>query len=336
MTVLVLTALIAAAPAPATAPPTWAEFEKEHRLVCQTSFDARVQPVERAIGDSVYRIEGSRVLRRGPASKQVTLGVLSAIKDVEEETKANLKRAAEAFRAAGVDAVIANGDIALNQFDLEEVMIQLGEMGLPVFVLIGNSEGRGGFNRAFLAAEQKHPNLFNLNWVRHVDLGPVHLVSQPGYHDRAFMPQSSGCRYRSRDVRALDSFVGRLRSRGANVVLVGHGPPASKGKAAIDRAHEAGNVGDPELATLIADRDVRFGIFGHILEAGGRASSDLRLGQQVRPGRRSKKLYVNAGSASSVPWGMLDGRSSTGMAMLVEIDRGGASYKVVKLSSGNR
>ena len=115
-------------------------------------------------------------------------------------------------------------------------------------------------------------------------------------------------------------------------VLISHGPPRSKGPRAIDRAFEAGNVGDPGLALIIADNDVRFGLFGHILEAGGQASKDLARGIWAKSGETHPRLYVNAGSASSTPWTMHDGQASTGLGMIVRFGPAGASYQVIKLA----
>lgn len=311
--------------------PTWTTAEKELLLQCQAPLDLRVQPETRKIGESTFVLQGSRVTLLKPTKQQIVVGVLSAIKEVEPETQENIARAAKIFAGQGVDIIVANGDVALNQFDLEEAMQMLGQTGLPVFVQIGNSEGRGGFNRAFVAAEKKYPNLFNLNWVRQVDLGSIHLLSLPGYYDRAFMPQSSGCRYSKGDLFELAELADKLHKESKTAVLVSHGPPKSKGKHGIDLAFEAGNVGDPQMQSLLLDHQIRYGIFGHILEAGGRGNCDLRLGKRAQPKRKYPTLYVNAGSASATPWGMLNGKSSSGMALIVRIDSKQASYQTITL-----
>ncbi|MBN2359492.1 MAG: hypothetical protein JXR83_08550 [Deltaproteobacteria bacterium] len=323
------TATATAASAPAL--PAWADFEKERAMDCWAPFDARARPLERKIGTAVFRLEGSRLTRLGTAPKKIAIGLLSAIKEAEPDTLENLSRAKAAFDKAGVDLIVANGDVALEEFDLEKVMSALGQTGYPVLLLIGNSESRGAFNRAFVAAEKKHPNLFHLGWVRHVELGPIDLVSLPGYHDRNFMPQSAGCRYKQEQVDELSRFVAALSAQQKTAVLIGHGPPRSRGAGAIDRAFEAGNVGDPMLTTLIEERAIRYGLFGHILEAGGRATTDLAKGTPARPGQRHKTLFVNAGAASATPWTMLDGKASQGLAMIVSFAGDGASYRVVKL-----
>ena len=92
------------------------------------------------------------------------------------------------------------------------------------------------------------------------------------------------------------------------------------------------NVGDPDLTKLIRKRSIPFGIFGHILEAGGRAV-DGSLQKKVRENTKSPKLYLNAGSVSGDPWGMLDGSASYGMAIMMEINGVKASYKVKRFKS---
>jgi hypothetical protein len=67
---------------------------------------------------------------------------------------------------------------------------------------------------------------------------------------------------------------------------------------------------------------VRFGIFSHILEAGGRATSDVTRQPPIKmPMRKpAATLFLNAGSASSYPYAMLDKKTSRGMAAVVSID----------------
>lgn len=335
-----LAALLLTPTAPADAPTgarqvpkTWTQLEQAYLLECRTPFDLKVPAVKRKLMTSTWSLQGSKVIRQGPAPKRVTIGILSALKDVTPETQANVRRAVAAFEKAGVDLIIANGDVALNEFDLEEAMRVLGGTGLPTFVLIGNSEGRGAFNRAFVTAEKISPNLFNLNWVRHVDLGLIDLVSIPGYYNRPFIHQKSGCHYDAKEIETVSSYIAGLQAAGRTPVLVAHGPPKSRGKAAIDRANEFGNVGDPDMLKMITERQVRYGLFGHILEAGGRASVDVRLGKVAKPKKRYPSLYVNAGAASALPLELLGGRVSSGLAMIVSFDDKGARYEVLRLGS---
>lgn len=313
------------------APKTWSALEERYLLECRAPVGLAVEPETRTIRGVSYRIEGSRVVRDGAPPRRIVVGVLSALKDVTPETRANVKKALAAFERAKVDLVVANGDVALNEFDLEEAMKLLGQTGYPTFVLIGNSEGRGAFNRAFTLAEKDAPSLFNLNWVRHVDLGLIDLVSLAGYYNRPFIHQKSGCYLAPEDVEETGRLVDELNARKRTVVLVSHAPPKSRGADAIDRADQFGNVGDPEILKLVDERKVRFGLFGHILESGGRAATDVRLGKPAKPKKKVRQLYVNAGATSAMPWQLLDGKTAHGMAAIVTFDAGGASYEIVKL-----
>ncbi len=90
---------------------------------------------------------------------------------------------------------------------------------------------------------------------------------------------------------------------------------------------EGKNVGDPMLTHLIKKKKIPFGIFGHILEAGGTAvGRDLTKAVKAKTG--STSFYLNAGSVSGDPWGMNDRSTSYGMAALVTIDGKKAQYVI--------
>lgn len=87
-------------------------------------------------------------------------------------------------------------------------------------------------------------------------------------------------------------------------------------------SHEGTNVGDARINQLLTDGDVRFGVFSHILESGGRAVDDVAGSSVVALPMKAarKRLYVNAGAATSYGWGMVGGKTSRGMAAIVTID----------------
>jgi Icc-related predicted phosphoesterase len=97
----------------------------------------------------------------------------------------------------------------------------------------------------------------------------------------------------------------------------------------LDHVPEAGNVGDPDLTDLITAAKLPFGVFGHILEAAGRGT-DLSGKREIKPGVFSDALYVNPGSANSLPWRMNVGPESYGMAMLFTISGQKAKYEVFR------
>lgn len=315
-------------------PRTWAEVGKRYQTECPVPFFTLEKPEARDVGGVPFELRGADLVRKsGRIQGAFRLGVLGAVKEASAETRENLRRAAAEFRKRGVTHVVANGDISEGEFDLQDAFNMLGEeVPLPVFVFIGNSEGKGSFTRAYLRSAEAHPNLVNMNWVRHVDLGGVHLFSMPGYFNMKFLHGKAGCHYTPRDVAALEKEVGRV-PRGDVVILAAHGPPLSFGKAAIDVAQDAGNVGDPDLARLVEDAGIPFGVFGHILEAGGRATTELKTGKPVKFPMKAPAdhLYLNAGSVSATPWAMLDGKQSLGMAAVLTVQDGRGTAEFITL-----
>lgn len=316
-------------------PATWAEVATRYQTECPAPLFQLKTPETVKLERDTFRIEGSTLTRMGgPWKGPLNLGVLGAVKDASAETRANIQRANKEFIRRGVHVVIANGDVSEGEFDLEDTFKMLGqEIKLPVLAFMGNSEGKGSFNRAFAKASKQFPQLFNLNWNRHVDLGGIHILVLPGYHDLKFLHGRAGCHYTETHIREMERRVDQLVKSGGTVVLTTHSPPRSSGKGAIDLAQGAGNVGDPALTELITRSNIWFGIFGHILEAGGRATSDLAKGTPIKLPMKTPvdQLYFNAGSACSTPWPMLDGSTSSGMAAVMVLDGGKASVEFIKL-----
>lgn len=291
---------------------------------CPGPFFTLPTPMSVEAAGRTFTITGSTLqLEGGPWRGPLKLGVLGAIKDADYDTRQNVKKAAREFKKLGVQFVIANGDLVGDETgDLAKVVRMLGEeLKVPVFAHSGNYEWTTAFTEAFVDAGKTHPHLFNMNLLRHVDLGGVHLFSLPGWSNRKYV-KAAACWYGDHDVEALAGELKPLVQKGEVVVLTAHGPPRGRGKQSIDFAHEAGNVGDEALARLLKDVPVHFGIFSHILEAGGRATEDAELQPLLRlPMRRSSSsLYVNAGSASSFGWEMLDRKTSRGMAAVYVLD----------------
>jgi hypothetical protein len=192
-----------------------------------------------------------------------------------------------------------------------------------MMLTIGNYESRGSYFRAVSAAADASPLVIDMNLVRVVEAPGLVFVSMPGYYDHRFLHTGSGCIYKPDDV---DDTLDALEGVPAPRLLISHGPPRGTGTRTIDVAAEGRvNVGDPALTKLIRSGDFASGLFGHILEAGGRAVG-ADLATPVRDGDWSAKLYVNAGSASASPWGLDDGSTTTGMAAILTV--AGAKAKV--------
>lgn len=306
---------------------SWAAFTKANRFKCPAPLDTFKGGRTVQYGDKSYKHTGYKLEVQSPdADDRIVLGVLSAIKDASPDTLTNLKRAFNAFRKAGVEWVVVNGDLSLEEEGLEGVFDALGSSGLPTIVLIGNAESKGSFGRVFAEKEKAYPNLVNGVWVRQLVLDDAELWTVPGYYDKKFVRQGAGCVYGKADIDVLN----KLKAGKSPVVLVSHGPPRGIGNGGIDWMKSASNVGDPALSALIADKGIHYGIFGHILEAGGTGmTADMR--SKVEAKTEMPELFVNAGSASASAESLNDGRVAHGLAMIFTIAGGKGEFELLQL-----
>jgi Icc-related predicted phosphoesterase len=305
-------------------------YLRARRLKCTSKWLELGTPVEICIGGRTYSYTGPALTAKKPDTDGVvTLGVLGATKDFSEDSRKALGKFLKRFKKERVDALVLVGDIAASELEITQVLLTCAKTGLLVLAVIGNSEGRAAFNRAILAAMKVAPNVINFNIVRRVDLGGAVLVSLPGYRYKRFVHQANGCLYKDRDLKALGRIVEAARPP---VVLVSHGPPAGRGKDALDYAVEAGNVGDVGLGGLIGKRNIPFGLFSHILEAGGQAVDGQD--RAVEPGKWVEKLYINSGSANPLAWQLNSGELSCGMAAVFRVKKNRANYTLIRLPCG--
>lgn len=314
------------------AAPLFEKYQADSETVCLGSADqAFEKPDVWTESGFKYTVAGGRAQVQGEgAPREPKLGLLAAIKDFSPDTRANLEAFLAAFRKAGVAGIVIDGDSAYGVDDqdstLAELFSFLGDQGLPVYAIIGNSESRSAFNRATLAAFRKRPDVINLDLVRRVEGDGFTLVSLPGYYDPRYIHESAGCRYQPDDAQELTRIV---RGAPTPVVLITHGPPRQGGRLALDSTDDGHNVGDPDLAAAIAAAKINFGVFGHILEAGGRAT-DLEGRKLVKPGQLATSLFVNPGPAFADPWGLNGGGVSRGLAAILTIKNGKGEWQQVK------
>ncbi len=319
----------AAAPAPPPPPPppdhprTWAEVPEFYGTRCPPPAFVLDEALKKTVAGATWTIKGTTAARDAPWKGPLTIGVLGAIKDAAADTRTNLEKAKVAFDKAKVDVILCNGDVA-ETAEIHDVAKMLGEIfgdARPLLVHSGNSEWTGGFTDAFVDAEKVHPAFFNLNFIRDLDLGGVHLVSLPGWSVRDFVKEG-GCRYKTEDVDAVRTILEGIKAKGELAIITAHGPPRGPDKKSLDATHDFGNVGDEDLAKLLQDGLVKIGIFGHILEAGGRATDDPKTHKALAlPMKKATStLLVNVGSSSSVGIEMLDKKTSRGMAAIVVVD----------------
>lgn len=310
----------------AAAPADWDAFQGAHSLECLTT-DTLEPPQTLHHAGFSYVFHGTSVqLRREQprTHREIRLGVLSGIKELDEATKAQLGGWLARFKAADVDAILVGGDNAEDESRLDDVFQFLAATELPTYVIIGNWEGRASFNRALRDAAKQHPNLINGDFARRLDGEGFDVVTLPGYSDRNFVRSSGGCIYSPDEARGL---VALAKQADDPVVLLMHGPPRQRGKAAIDYVPGVGNVGDANLTDAIREAGIHVGIHGHILEAGQRAT-DLG-GKPVPQKKRVASLFVNPGPANALPWKLNDGKTSYGAAAIVTLDRGEASWELL-------
>jgi Icc-related predicted phosphoesterase len=305
----------------------WEAYAATHGRSCPGPFDTFTTPRNLKLGGKSYTQTGYKVEVVQDAQDKdsdVVIGVVSAVKDLSAGTRRNFQLAMQWFASMDVEWVVGNGDLAIDEFDLEEVFAMFAQTGLPTILTIGNSESRGSWSRGFKSLA-KHPQVLNGNLVRQIIADDVEFWTMPGYHDKAFLRPGSGCRYREDDIKQAKAKL--LPTRDRALLLVSHGPPRGKGNNALDLISDKKHVGDPWLSDWIGKSQISFGIFGHILEAGGRGVG-ANLKTRIRPKKYREKLYINAGSLSADPWGLHNGKTSWGMALVFRIKGKKAQYEV--------
>ena len=267
----------------------------------------------------VKRIDGPQV------PGEVRLGVISGIKELDKATRATLDTFIARFKAEKVEGLLIGGDSAENESDLEDIFAYLAAFDLPTYVVIGNWESRAPYNRALRSVSKEHPNMINMDFARRVDGEGFDVIALGGYLDKAFVKGSGACVYKPGEPRSL---VALAKQANDPVVLLMHGPPRQSGKDAIDYVPGAGNVGDKEVAAAIAEAKIPFGVHGHILEAGGKATD--ALGKVLPEKKFHKALFVNPGPVNSLPWKLNSGQTCYGMAALLTIKGKEAKFELLK------
>lgn len=325
MHTILLSALLLAAP-----PENWDTYQNERAADCYGAMDSLKTPEVREHKGYEFTFEGYRVrVRKKPAdtAKEMRFGVLSGIKSLDAATKKALKGYFDKFEAAKVTGIIVGGDSGDELGTISEVLEFVAKRNLPTFAIAGNWEPTVAFNQATRELSKTYPNLINMDLARLVDLEGVDLIGMGGYLDRNYVKGKGACVYPTEAVEELPRLA-----NGADdpVVLVSHGPPRQEGSDAIDFVPGKGNVGDPEMTAALDDAKIHFGIFGHIVEAGGRAADEK--GRSVAPGDFSKSLYLNPGPATAQPRRLTAGGTSYGMAAILTVKGKTASYELLRAS----
>jgi Icc-related predicted phosphoesterase len=334
----------AAAPAPAPAPaaaPAPAKAVADTASVASVSGKSDpecVGPLATGVAEKLtvagkdLELNGYRLkLLAADADDTAVIGVIANANEASPENLANLEAIAKFFAENGVELVVVAGDSGDDRANIEAVLRKIAGTGLPTVAISGNREPKAAFVDAVNAVRKEFPHLVNGNRVRRIDWDDVDLVTLPGYHDPRYIHAAeAGCQYFREDVDSLATLAAEANHP---VLLVAHGAPKGDTPDGLDaiageKPEERRNVGDPNLRAVLASAKIPFGIFPNIKEAGGRAFADVGGNKAVPQGQPAEQLYLNPGSADSLPWTMNDGTTARGMAAVVTVKGNRASYRL--------
>jgi hypothetical protein len=227
---------------------------------------------------------------------RLKLGALADSNGTAPATMANLARLTRVLSEEHVDAVLALGDLGASADEIARVLTAIaGGVKAPVLALAGDREPENAFHAAVKRVHEAGADVVDLVDTRLVDTGTIDIVSVPGY------PFSrKGCHYSAADLDGVAALVaGRTHGR----VVVGHTPPKGHGAGAIDWAIGDVNAGDVAMAAIVDRLQPQAALFAHVDEAGGRASDGER---------------INVGAVER------------GVAVIVELDGGHATHRVIR------
>jgi Icc-related predicted phosphoesterase len=296
-------------------------------------------PIEPAAASQVQianrraTLAGFKLSFEGPSpGGQIVFAALGPINEDSASNIAALKKYLKFFADQKADAILVSGDVGETPSAIAHVLKVLASSKLPVLVVAGNRECRADFAEGVAEAQREFKNVVNLNQVREVEFAEATVISLPGYHDPNFINCATGCRYYASTIDEVVQMANRAKSP---AVLVSHGPPRGEGSQALDYAISGGNVGDEQLSRAIRLAKIRFGVFSNIKEAGARAT-DLAGTTVMPPETPAASLYLNPGPADTTPWDMNDGSKSTGMAAVLAIKDGQASWRAFRIAPSQK
>lgn len=277
------------------------------------------------IGDGYWlRPRGSRTPPRKLGSpRRLRLGVVGDPQQALGGTLSNLSWLRRRFARARVDAIVVVGGLDPDPAGTSALLRRLRGRA-PLLVLPGDRVARDTFSATM---RRLAPRAVDLSLSRVVALPQALVVSVPGYFQAHYLlAKERGCGYTPEDITRLLGVVRRLPGP---KLLLSHGPPRGAGPDAVDRAFGGFNVGDTQLEQLMTAGNIRFGLFAHVHEAVGHATT--LDGVPVEAGRWSTSLLLNVGSADAVSTERLDGGWSPGSAALFDLRGRRARYRMLSL-----
>jgi hypothetical protein len=274
-----------------------------------------------------FEAPGAREKLRA-ATGELRIGVLSGLKDADEENVAFIGKLVAELKRRGAEVLIADGDLGDNADEQETLLGILTEGGAPVLAVAGNREVRSELDAAEAEVRKKGGRIIDLSHTRIVELGDATVVGLPGGFERRQLHSEGACIYVQRDIDAVSAVLDRVPPP---VILVAAVPPRGQDGKALD-VSEGQNLGDPRLVPLL--QKAQFGIFGQVWESGGRAVD--RKGAAVPPRTESDQLFLNPGAADRTPWPLADGSTVAGQAALLTVRGRRAAWEPVRLAEEKR
>lgn len=295
----------------------------------QETIDSRVAaaPSIRTINGHQYKFEGNRVTELSTdEDNEVAYGVLADPHGEYETVRALVQK----FQQRKVNGILVAGDLAQHfrnkhsdEEEIRKVLEELAKSNLPVYIVPGNHDMKQEYGSA-LADLARFPNLIDLSKIRVVDGDDADIISCPMMDDHFSMDYADGFIGSCAD-------LGRLAQRTNDVkILLSHRPPLGSGANGIDYVPSIRkNVGDDQLLGDMKRYGVKIGVFGHIHEAGGRATT--LDGRTIPPREYSAELLLNPGPASFWEFMLATGTATSGSGGILTIQGDKAKYEVVEL-----
>lgn len=267
--------------------------------------------------------DGRTLEIKGPDQPMVTLGLLSGLNEPDATTLSHIRFFLEQFKGAEVQMILVAGGVGVSEADNRTILTALSEAPIPILVSPGAEENFGALRKVIRELNAHHPQLIDMTLVRRVLLRHVSVLSLPGYFQPYYLEAGAqGCAYDKGDLSLLRSLVDKEHTH----LLLSASPPRGVGPEAVDIGRGNVNIGDPALASALAESGIRFGLFGHVHEAAGNATQDDGK-TPAAPGLWHDSLYLQAGAADAVPVSTVGGGMMAGVGHVVEFSGDRARYR---------
>lgn len=262
----------------------------------------------------------------------VKFGVIT---DIQGDTT-NLEFFTNEFNKVEINAILVLGDLndmnkEIKETDQKEIYSVLKiineNFNKSIYVIPGNHESKDDYRNAIIQVANETFVPIHLHDLSRDGIWShmgINLVDVPGYHLEEYTNQNGFI------IENLENKI-VVSERLAPIVnlLVAHGPPLGKNPGSIDALISGVNAGNEQLNFLIKRKNINFGVFGHIHEAGMKAVN--REDEFVPENEWSKSLFLNPGPATE--WKMNSGEFSKGSAAILEIDINNklARYEIINV-----